>query len=326
MQIYREITPLKDTDVFVLLDSYNNGFDYPIHNHPEFELNLVMGCSGTRIVGDSTELYYDQDLVLLGPYLFHKWDNDKANVQRDHPSRVITIQFRMDLFNSHFFQKNQFGKIRKLLQDVSRGIKFHGKTFEKASEMMIGLAEDKGFLSIIEFLQLLNLLSNSQETTFLASEGFSPHAIPSKGNRIQIAYGYILKNFSKKSIKIGDVAALVNMSTSAFSHFFRKYTNKSFSQFLIDVRLGHACKLLLDTDQNIKQICYISGFNNVANFNRLFKKYRSCTPYEFRRRSLEKGSFDWTHQITPGQFLPSGTSIKEMYKPSEYSTTRVMHV
>ncbi len=326
MQIYREITPLKETDVFVLLDSYNNGFDYPIHNHPEFELNLVMGCSGTRIVGDSTELYHDQDLVLIGPYLFHKWDSDKSKMQADRPSRVITIQFRMDLFHSPFFQKSQFSKIRKLLQDVSRGVKFHGATFEKARAMMIGLTEDKGFSSIIEFLQLLNLLSNSHETTFLASEGFSPQAIPSKGNRIQIAYGYILKHFDKKNIKISDVAALVNMSTSAFSHFFRKNTNKSFRQFLIDVRLGHACKLLLDTDQNIKQICYTSGFNNVANFNRLFKKYRSCTPLEFRRRSQEKNAFDWTRQMTPGQFLPSGTSIKETYKPAKYSTTRVMHV
>ena len=131
--------------------------------------------------------------------------------------------------------------------------------------------------------------------------------------------------FHKKDIKIEDVATQLNMSVSAFSHFFKKYTNKSFMKFLIDVRLGHACKLLLDTDHNIKQICYSSGFNNSANFNRLFKKYRSCTPYEFRRRSIEKETFDWTKQITNGQFLPSGTSLKEAFKPSEYSTTKVMH-
>jgi AraC-like DNA-binding protein len=191
--------------------------------------------------------------------------------------------------------------------------------------MMIELTNDKGFSGIMGFLNLLNLLSNSNETTYLASEGFSPQAIPSKGNRIQIANGFILKNFHKKEIKIGDVAASVNMSISAFSHFFKKYTNKSFMKFLIDVRLGHSCKLLLDTDQNIKQICYSSGFNNSANFNRLFKKYRSCTPFEFRRRSIEKEPFDWTKQTTNGQFLPSGTSTKEVFKPSEYTTTKVIH-
>jgi AraC-like DNA-binding protein len=325
MQIYREITPLEEPDVFVILDSYNNGFDYPIHNHPEFELNLVMGCSGTRIVGDSTELYFGQDLVLIGPYLFHKWDIDKSKGQGKSTPRVITIQFRLDLFNTQFFQKSQFGKIKKLLQDVSRGIKFHGKTFSKANEIMINLTTDNGFSGIVKFLQLLNLLSNSNETTFLSSEGFNPQAILSNDNRIQIAYGFILKNFHERDIKIREVAAQVNMSISAFSHLFKKYTNKSFMKFLIDVRIGNACRLLLDTSQNIKQICYSSGFNNVANFNRLFKKYRSCTPFEFRRRSIEKDSFDLTKQITHGQFLPSGTSIKEAFKPSEYTTTKVIH-
>ncbi len=324
MEVYREITPLKESDVFILLDSFNNGFDYPIHNHPEFELNLVLGSSGTRIVGDSTEFYSENDLIFIGPYLFHKWDIDKSKVPEGTPSRVITIQFRMDLFNSQFFKKSQFGKINRLLRDSARGIKFHGETFEKATEMMIGLTEDKGFLNIIEFLRLLNLLSNSRETTFLASAGFSPEGIPSKGNRIQVAYSYILKNYDK-DIKVEDVASLLNMSISAFSHFFKKYTNKSFRQFLIDVRLGHACKLLLSTDQNIKQICYSSGFNNLANFNRLFKKYRSCTPFEFRRRSTEKNAFDWTKQMTPGQFLPSGTNYQEAFQPSEYATTRVLH-
>ncbi len=324
MQVYQEITPLNESDIFIIIDSFNNGFDYPIHNHPEFELNLVLGNSGTRIVGDSTEFYSENDLVFIGPYLFHKWDNDKSKIQDGVTSRVITIQFRMGLFNSQFFQKSQFGKIKRLLQDSTRGIRFHGKTFEKVTEIMIGLTEDNGFLNIINFLQLLNLLSNSKETTFLASAGFTPEGIPSKGYRIQIAYNYILKNYNK-DIKTKDLASLLNMSNSAFSHFFKKYSNKSFMQFLIDVRLGHACKLLLDTDQNIRQICYGSGFNNVANFNRLFKKYRSCTPFEFRQRSLKKDTFDWTSQITPGQFLPSGTSLKGAFQHTELSTAKVMH-
>lgn len=326
MQVYREITPLQNQDVFVLLDSLNNGFDYPIHNHPEFELNLVMGTSGTRIVGDSTELYHQQDLVLIGPYLFHKWDVGKTEEPSLKPSRVITIQFKADLFNSSFFGKNQFTPIKRLLLDVSRGMKFHGNTFAEASDIMIGMTEGNGFSNILGFLQLLNLLANSEEVTFLSSEGFSPHAIPSEGNRIQIISGYILKEFKRKDLRIEEVAVRANMSLSAFSHFFKKITNKSFKQFLIDVRLGHACKLLLNTEQTIKQICSDSGFNNVANFNRLFKKYRSCTPHEFRQRSTEKTDFDWTKQITPRQFMPAGIGVKEAFKPQAYSTTRVVHV
>lgn len=325
MNIYREITPLKEPDVFVVLDSFKNGFDYPIHNHPEFELNLVAGMSGTRIVGDSIERYQDYDLVLLGPYLYHKWDGDQALQDSGQPYRVITIQFGMDLFTGHLFQKERFYKIRKLLQESARGIKFQGKTFEEAMKMMVALTEDKGFASIICFLELLDLLSRSTEATHLVSEGFTPQALKSESKRIQHVYSYILKNFDDQNIKISDLAALVNMSTSAFSHFFQKYTFKSFTQFLVDVRLGHACKLLLSTDETINQICYRSGFNNVANFNRLFKKYRKCTPQEYRRRYFEKNDFDWTKQITPWQFLPGKSQTQGGVKPKAYST-RLVHL
>jgi AraC-like DNA-binding protein len=324
MNIYREITPLKGPDVFVVLDSVCNGFDYPIHNHPEYELNLIAGMSGTRIVGDSTERYTDFDLVLLGPYLYHKWDGDAQLQQNGQPYRVITIQFAMELFSGQLFQKERFIKIRQLLRDSSRGIRFHGKTFEEAMRIMIGLTEDKGFTNIIEFLQLLDLLSQTSDTTLLASEGFSPKALRSENNRIQVAYGYILKNFANPDLKIGEVATLVNMSDSAFSHFFQKFAFRSFTDFLIDIRVGHTCKLLLDTDETVNQIASKSGFNNLANFNRLFKKYRSCTPVEYRRKYLEKAEFDWTHQVTPWQFMPQRKGDKEAVKPSSYAT-RLVH-
>jgi AraC-like DNA-binding protein len=324
MHIYREITPLKTPDVFVVLDSVCNGFDYPIHNHPEYELNLIAGMSGTRIVGDSTERYSDFDLVLLGPYLYHKWDGDAQLQQNGQPYRVITIQFAMELFSGQLFQKERFIKIRQLLRDCSRGIRFHGKTFEEAMRIMIGLTEDKGFANIIEFLQLLDLLSQTSDTTLLASEGFSPKALRSESNRIQIAYGYILKHFANPDLKIGAVATLVNMSDSAFSHFFQKFAFRSFTDFLIDIRIGHTCKLLLDTDETVNQVASKSGFNNLANFNRLFKKYRFCTPMEYRRKNLEKSEFDWTHQITPWQFMPQRKGDKEAIKPSSYAT-RLVH-
>lgn len=188
---------------------------------------------------------------------------------------------------------------------------------------MIALSGGSGFSRVIDFLSLLDELSESEEMDFLASEGFNTQSLKSDSKRIQVAYRYILKNFTNHAIKIGDIAKLINMSDSAFSHFFRKYTNKSFTQFLIDMRIGYACKLLLDTDEPVSQICFDAGFNNITNFNRLFKKYRECTPLEYRRRYKEKNTFDWTNQITPYQFMPTGRNAPDAPKPRHYSTKLV---
>ena len=352
MNIYQEITPLKAIDIFVVLDSSNNGFDYPIHNHPEYELNFITGMSGVRIVGDSTERYENFDLVLLGPNLFHKWEGDfkikemnnegmkelkNEGMNSDKNSfvpsllhsfipnyRVITIQFGMGLFNGQFFQKERFYKIRKLLQESTKGIKFLEKTVNLAKPLILNLTQDKGFKNVIEFLQLLDLLSESEDACFLSSEGFSVKSSNTDNTRIQTVYNYILKNFTKSDLKIAEVAEQINMTDSAFSHFFHKFAFRSFTQFLVDVRIGYACKLMLETDDTIGQISYNSGFNNIANFNRLFKKYRLCTPVEYRRRYTEKNNFDWTNQITPWQFMPSKNKTHNPIEPQ--FTTQLVHV
>jgi AraC-like DNA-binding protein len=218
-----------------------------------------------------------------------------------------------------------FFRIRRLLDESRRGIKFQGKTIAEAMQKMITLTQDNDFSNVIEFLSLLDLLSKSDERVFLASEGFSPQAFKSGNDRIQIAYACILRNFTNPELKIGDLARLVRMSESAFSHFFQKYTNKSFTQFLVDVRVGHACKLLLDTDDTVKQVCFKSGFNNLANFNRLFKKYRLCTPVEYRQKYQSNTSFNWANQTTPWQFMPSRATVMEKYVPAKYST-KLVHV
>lgn len=281
--------------------------------------------SGTRIVGDSTERYTDCDLVLLGPYLYHKWDGDKHLQDSGQPYRVITIQFGMGLISGQFFQKDQFNKIRKLLQDSSEGIKFYGQTLKDAIPLMTQLTVDKGFSNVVEFLLLLNVLSQSSETSYLSSAGFSSKILNTHSHRVQMAYSYILKNFENHELKIREVASLLNMSDSAFSHFFQKYAFRSFTQFLLDIRIGHACKLLLDTEETIGQICFKSGFNNISNFNRLFKKYRQVTPVNFRRRYLENNEFDWTRQVTPWQFIPPKNKATVSLKPDAY-VTRLVHV
>jgi len=325
LNIFREITPLGQNDVYVLLDSYSNGFDYPIHSHPEYELNLVMGVSGVRLVGDYTERFNEYDLVLLGPYLYHKWTGEEYEDGKLKKYRVVTIQFSIDLFEGPMFQKERFYRIRKMLDNSIRGIKFEGDVFKSAMTKMLSLTKDKGFTNILEFIDLLDLLSKTQSITYLASEGFTPATLKWESKRIQQAYNYIIKNFSETKFKLNDVATLINMSESAFSHFFRKYTNKSFTEFLTDVRIGHTCKLLLSTDETISQIAYRSGFNNIANFNRLFKKNKNCTPLEYRQRHKEKTIYDWQEEINMWQFLPPNSKNLDMVGPA-INTTKVTHI
>lgn len=325
MNIFKEITPLKPEDTFIVIDSVRNGFDYPIHNHPEYEINLILGISGTRIVGDSTERYKDNDLVLLGPFLYHKWDGDKALQEKGEPYRVITIQFAIDLFNGHLFQREKFHKIKELLSESARGMRFYGSTFDKAVDIMTALSEDSGFDGIIQFLKLLDILANSTEVEYLASLGFSPVAPQAKSNRIQTAYSYIMKNYTKAELRMSDIASYINMSDSAFSHFFQKYAFRSFTQFLIDLRIGHACKMLLDTDLTIAQISDASGFNNLANFNRLFKKYRKCAPLEYKKMYVEKNTFDWTNQRSPWQFIPAQSKLNDIIMPTLHAT-KLIHL
>jgi len=325
MQMFRENTPLKDNDICVVLDSRNNGFDYPIHNHPEVEINLVMGMSGKRIVGDSTEDYYENDLVILGPYLYHKWYGDEELLRQNKPYRVITIQFDAKIFSTSLMMKDSFFSIRKLLKESVRGIQFTGKTLETVTNLMIEMTENKGFDNTISFLKLLDVLSKAAEPRYLSFLEYETNGTISNNNRIQLAYSYIMLHYSNPDFKLSEVAAHVQMSDNTFSHFFQKQSFRSFSDFVIDLRLGKACKLILESDKTISEICYLSGFNNLANFNRLFKKYRRFTPKEFRQKYMQDSDFAWDNQVTPWQFVPSDAQNNEIVKPQIYST-RILHL
>ena len=296
MRIYREITPVREDDVFIIRNHTNPDFEYPIHNHPEYELNLVLNCAGNRIIGDSVAKYPLKDLVLIGPDVYHRWDDD--DLDKDNPpgpGRVITIQFDQHLFDSALLSKKAFYAIRLMLDQSVRGIQFHGQTIDRAIELLKGLVHAPEFQAVLDFLALMQLLATSKERSFLASAGFSSKPEHSKSQRINEVYEFILNNFHKKII-LKEVSAIANMSDSAFSHFFKKSTNKSFTQFVIDLRIGFACKLLLESQDTISQICYSCGFSNVSNFNRLFKKNKGMSPYTYRKQ-FETRRYESDHKF-----------------------------
>lgn len=283
MKVFSELTPLKSEDLFVVIDSFNNGFDYPLHFHRECELNVVLGTSGNRMVGDSFEKYTHTDLVLVGPYLMHKWDDSDQWKDPDQDTRVITIQFDLSTFDKQLLQKKPFEQIHQLLKRAHRGIVFKGRSRNQAIKILEKLNSKSAFESMLDFFKVLQILANSKSYRYLTSVGFEPMIEPSINDRFRKAHQYILQHFRESDLRMSHVAEYVSMSTSAFSHFFRKYTNRSFTNFLITMRLGYACKLLLDSDILITDLVFSSGFNNQANFNRQFKKQYGHAPRKFRQ-------------------------------------------
>lgn len=273
-----EVTPLINEDLFVLLNNQRAKFDYPVHFHSDYELNLVLNASGKRIVGDSIEDFHECDLVLLGPGLPHKW---KAPTLDD--THVITIQFHEQMYNSFLLNKRVFEPIRELLMRSTRGIVYTGSIFERTKERLLNLSHARGFSTALDFYSILYDLSTAKEQRLLTSTSYDSSLLvrESRSRRIEKICKYIETHFEKE-MTLNEIAEMVNMSESAVSHFFKKRTNRSFITYLTDVRVGNASRLLAETTQSVADIAFECGFTNLSNFNRIFKKYKNQTPSEYR--------------------------------------------
>lgn len=277
-EIVREITPLNNDDLFILLNNKNAKFDYPIHFHPDFELNLVMNTNGKRIIGDSVEEFVGMDLALIGPNLPHVWK--APSTPQTH---VITVQFHDQFLNSFLLSKRLFVPIREMLERAARGIDFAGDIKQRVAPRLIELSRSHGFSTALDFFSILYDLATSHDQRLLANASYDTSSImrESKSRRISVICKYIEENYNK-NISLGDIASQIGMSESAASHFFRKRTNRSFVSYLSDVRIGHATKMLIETSHSIAEICYMCGYTNLSNFNRMFKKAKDQTPSEYR--------------------------------------------
>jgi len=275
-RIIREITPLSEDDFFTVLRHFHAKFDFPIHYHPEFELNMVLESKGKRIIGDSILEYDELDLVLIGPNTPHAWTGeDGKNAQ------VVTIQFHDDFISDRMLSRKLMYPIRELLEKANRGILFSKETATNMKERIFKLSENQDFDSLLDFLSLLYDLSVSRNQKVLATPTYLGQFNMSKSRRIEKINNYIKENLNQ-NIKIKDAADLVNMSETAFSHFFKKRTQRSFSDYITDLRIGNAARHIIETEKTISEICYDCGFNNISNFNRIFKKKIGFTPSEFR--------------------------------------------
>ena len=275
-EIQQEIVPITQDDLFVIMNHPNAKFDYPIHCHPEYEINLVMNTSGTRVVGDYEEAFDGLDIVMTGPYVPHVWKSDLVT------NHVITIQFSSDLLSFQMISKRLFMPIRQLLVDSTQGLHFYGTDAERIKDEILELTRMQGFQTATKFLNILNLLAAASRRKLVSNMYESENLVnSSKSRRISKACKYIEENISQK-ISLAEVAALVNMSESAFSHFFKKKTGISFITYVNNLRVAKACDLLASTSLSASEICYDCGFNNKSNFIRIFTQRKNMTPIEYR--------------------------------------------
>ena len=278
--IVREITPLTQNDCFTIFSRIKKEFNFPLHYHEEFELNLIINAKGAkRIVGDHIDQIEDLELVLIGPNLSHAWFTHQC---KTGDIKEVTIQWHKDLLDDKFLRRNQLSFIRKMFDLSQKGILFSKDTIQHIYPRIVALERESGFDSVMALINILHDLSTSRNMRTLSETGFnSDFQLNFNSRRIEKAFEYMNKNYDK-AITLGDIARLVNMTEVSFRRFIKKRTGITFIDSLNEIRLGHASRILIDTTNSIAEVSYSCGFNNISNFNRLFKKKKGCTPKEFR--------------------------------------------
>ncbi len=285
-KILREITPLTQSDCFSLFSRSKRDFDFPLHFHEEFELNFIRNAGGAkRIIGDHVEEISDTELVLVGPNLQHGWFTNKC---KGKLIKEITIQFHRDLFDEKFLKRNQMSFIRTLFQRSARGVLFTNSTALSIMPRIKQLPQKHGFDSVLELMSILHDLSTSRNIRTLSDTSFNRETASYNSRRIEKIMAYVNNNFNQ-NITLNDAAKIAGMTEVSLSRFFKLRTGKTFVDTLNEVRLGHASRMLIDTTDSINEVAYKCGFNNMSNFNRIFKKKKDSTPKEFRHSYTSTG-------------------------------------
>lgn len=281
--ILQEITPLEEHNFMYVADRHKAEYDFPLHRHDLFEMNFVEhGAGCERIVGDSVETIDDYDLVLItSPNLEHMWGKGVCKSEDIHE---VTIQFFLDFQHSRFFETNAMRSIKQMMTRAERGLAFPLSAIMTVYPRLMRISQIKeGFYSMVELFYILYELSKFDDARELASSSFAQVKPSTESRRVAKVKDYITAHYIEE-IRLEQMSAMVGMSPTAFSRFFKLRTGKTLAEYIVDIRLGHAARMLVDTNEPVSQICFACGFNTLTNFNRLFKKRKGCSPTEFREK------------------------------------------
>jgi AraC-like DNA-binding protein len=261
-------------------------FNATFHFHDFCELSFVKKSSGKRLVGDSVTNFSDGDLVLMSPNLPHMWYGDTDPLLKTNKSvEAIVIYFPIDFIEKLCYHDKDLSKKQNLFEKAKRGMCFTGKTKNKITNHLEKMLHLEGLLQMIDFLKVINIMLNTEEYELLAGISYSHSYNEKDTERMNQVYKYIMVNFTKP-ISLETIASVANMTPPAFCNFFKKRTQKSFTQFLNELRIGHACKLLQNERLSISDICFESGYQNFVSFNKNFKEIMRKNPSTYRKEHL----------------------------------------
>jgi AraC-like DNA-binding protein len=275
--LYKPIPDL-DSISFTVEKQEDKSFEYPWHYHPEYELTYILNNPGVRYVGNSIENYYENDLVLLGPNLPHCWVNHENQYRS---ASAVVIYWKQEFVDGSILHTKELATILHLLKLSAKGIKFDSSTALALKEDFIHLVTLPPFEKLILFIQILNKLAKAKQAHFLCEQGFDHSLNYIENQRINVVYNYI-KNHYQEKISLADVGEKVNMSGEYFSRFFSRIMKKSFFEFLNEYKINVACRLLIETDMQVAEVCYASGYESITFFYRQFKKFKNFQPQEYR--------------------------------------------
>jgi len=254
------------------------------HYHTEVEIIHFKKGEGTQFIGDSIKRFKAGDVVIVGSNLPHYWRFDDAYFDENTKAfaDVRVSHFDENFWGDKFLHLPENNHIKTVLEKAKRGLQVTGKTRQKVAEIMEQLLDAEGTQRIVLLIEVLSAIANCKLLVPLSSIGFKPDFVEVENDRINAIYEYSIKNFKRK-IQLEEIAEVANISPNSFCRYFKSRTRKTYSQFLIELRVGHACKLLIENNQCIKRLCYESGFNNFTSFHKYFKMITGKSPLIYQR-------------------------------------------
>jgi AraC-like DNA-binding protein len=251
------------------------GFKRGWHYHPEVELIVFLESSGPLFVGDHMGTYGPGEVLLFGANLPHE-------LRYVHgPVRCLWIHFSLDWFSESMGDLPECAAVSRMLAHAARGLRFDGTTAAQVTERLVRMPALDGIPYLTGFLDILGILATSSEVKTLSSAGFTPALDEHASARVQKIHEYVFNHF-KDDIDHGELARLVGLSRSALSHFFRRTTGRTLTDFINEVRIGHACQLLINTTLNVSEIAFTCGFESLSHFNNIFRRSKTLNPTQFR--------------------------------------------